>query len=560
MEILMKNIFVCILFVAAMLSQAAMATTYYVRTDGGTSTQCTGLADVAYPGSGTNQACAFNHLYWLLPPSGSSLLKGGDTVIIGQGQYRIGPGEPNSKNCVSIQCSPQVIPSGPSASNPTKIYGKGWDTRTGTKPVLWGSERAPHILNLGTNSNIEIRWLDITDHSSCLYESPDSAKRCNRTTEPFGDYADRGIVAAGGGNVFIKDLDIHGLAIYAFEVGGVSNWTLEDVNMVGNGYGGWNGDIGSNSSTSGLMTFRRVNVKWNGCGEKYPDKNIWGCFSQSQGGYGDGLGTGSTGGDWLFEEVDFSHNTSDGLDLLYHTLGGSVVIKRSRFEGSTGNQIKVAGNFTMENSIVVGDCDYFVGKSFTETQGGTFDYCRAGGNAVVPCLRSGTNFVLINSTVIGNGGSLIMNAGNSSGCVGTEKMIVRNSIFHGLTAYGDNNPVLFNYNAGSGACGGIPIDSAHNIIYNVREGGLCSELYDVLCSNPLFVGPLSGDIWNMNIQSGSPAIGKSNLLKGTTVFGSIVIPSVDVLNKERPLNTITWGAYEFQTASILPPINIRIIP
>ena len=47
----------------------ASATTYYVRTDGGTATQCNGMADKAYPGSGTNMSCAWNHPFVALPPT-----------------------------------------------------------------------------------------------------------------------------------------------------------------------------------------------------------------------------------------------------------------------------------------------------------------------------------------------------------------------------------------------------------------------------------------------------------------------------------------------------------
>ena len=46
---------------------AQAATTYYVRTDGGTPPQCTGRADAAYPGTGTAQACAWKSLHYALP-------------------------------------------------------------------------------------------------------------------------------------------------------------------------------------------------------------------------------------------------------------------------------------------------------------------------------------------------------------------------------------------------------------------------------------------------------------------------------------------------------------
>ena len=44
------------------------AATYYVRADGGTTAQCSGLANAAYPGSGNGQACAWHHPFDALPP------------------------------------------------------------------------------------------------------------------------------------------------------------------------------------------------------------------------------------------------------------------------------------------------------------------------------------------------------------------------------------------------------------------------------------------------------------------------------------------------------------
>ena len=41
------------------------------------------------------------------------------------------------------------------------------------------------------------------------------------------------------------------------------------------------------------------------------------CWGQKAGGYGDGLGTITTGGQWLIEDAFVHHNTSDGLDLRY---------------------------------------------------------------------------------------------------------------------------------------------------------------------------------------------------------------------------------------------------
>jgi hypothetical protein len=59
----------------------SQGTTWYIRADGGTNTQCTGKTNAAYPGSGTNQACAFNHPFQMLNYDGTwTSFKGGDTI------------------------------------------------------------------------------------------------------------------------------------------------------------------------------------------------------------------------------------------------------------------------------------------------------------------------------------------------------------------------------------------------------------------------------------------------------------------------------------------------
>lgn len=72
-------------------------TTYYVRPNGGTRTQCTGLSNVDYPGSGSGVACAVNNpMYCFTDESSSStytgLVQAGDICQIANGTtpYRMG--------------------------------------------------------------------------------------------------------------------------------------------------------------------------------------------------------------------------------------------------------------------------------------------------------------------------------------------------------------------------------------------------------------------------------------------------------------------------------------
>ena len=303
---------------------------YYVRPDGGSNEQCTGRADAPYPGSGDGQPCAWDHPFRALPPGGTPCIAGGDTLIVASGAYQMGYGAPGADNCEedgSFDCHMPPIPSGPDADHPTRILGQGWDSGCDDPPELWGSGRPWFIANLTDANNVELACFEITDHSSCV-EDHTGGLACERDTPPYGDWAACGLYAEDSANVLLRDLDIHGLAACGVHAGRLTYWTVENVRIAGNGSVGWDGDLweGDGDSNSGTLIFRNWVVEWNGCGETYPGGEPDGCWGQEAGGYGDGVGTGETGGDWIIEDSAFLHNTSDGLDLLYHSLGGIITL------------------------------------------------------------------------------------------------------------------------------------------------------------------------------------------------------------------------------------------
>ena len=186
-------------------------TTLYVRPDGGTAEQCSGMADAPYPGSGTDQGCAWNHPFQALPPGGTPRILGGDTLIIGAGSYMLGYGAPGAENCEyegSYDCSMPPIPSGPDAAHPTRILGEGWDKGCLVPPELWGSGRPFHMIDMTGSSNVEIACMEITDHSSCiedhLFTTGGSPYTCQRDTPPYGDWAAVGLYAEDSANVLIE--------------------------------------------------------------------------------------------------------------------------------------------------------------------------------------------------------------------------------------------------------------------------------------------------------------------------------------------------------------------
>ena len=517
------------------LAPVSLGTTYYVRPDGGTSEQCTGVVDAPYPGSGMGRPCALSHPFWLFPPGGTPLLKGGDRLIVAAGSYRMGIGAPNTGSCSSYwpwDCYMPPVPSGPDSEHPTRIVGAGWNNGCSQPPELFGVERASMVLNLDSSNHVQVECLEITDHSSCV-ESHPGVLTCQRDNYPYGDWAPTGIFAKDSRDVVLKNLNVHGLANQGVQAGRLRDWLVEDVRVAGNGWAGWNGDLSPDdvSGNTGMMTFRRFRVEWNGCGETYPGGEPTGCWGQTAGGYGDGFGTGATGGDWVFEDSEFLHNTSDGLDMLYHRLGGTVTLRRCRAEGNAGNQIKSSGNTSISNSVAIGNCGYFQDKPFTYST----DQCRALGNAISLEYATGSKVEIVNTSVYSEGDCLLIATGQA--CIGTEKLISRNNIFVAGTDFLQSfeNSALF-----YSECAGLNFDNDYSIIYNTKDVVCPLGSHDV-CSDPL-IGPFSGDAINMIPASGSPAIDTG---LGVGVYNSFTVPDYDLRSYVRPFGSqVDRGAYE----------------
>jgi len=438
---------------APMSPAALTGTVYYVRPDGGSPEQCTGLADAPYPGSGQGQPCAWDHPFRAFPPGGTARIAGGDALVIGAGSYEMGYGAPGAEACdyeSSYDCLMSPVPSGPDAAHPTQILGAGWEGGCASPPELWGSGRPWSVFNLTGSSNVQVACLEITDHSSCIEDHASAAGgseyTCRRNEPPYGDWAATGLYAEDSANVLLRDLDIHGLANTGVLAGRLTDWTVENVRVAGNGWAGWDTDLvgdGSNSENHGTFHFRHWTVEWNGCGETYPDQEHLACWGQEAGGYGDGAGFGgTTGGRYVIEDSAFLHNTSDGLDMLYTRLPGvTIEIRRSIAAGNDGNQIKLtAERAVLENVVLVGDCGAFHGMRYWNND----DDCRAGGDALSLDLQPGGRVEVRNATITGQG-NVLMTAGCALGkeCTGEETVRVSNSIFQGQRAFQEDEDVAF---------------------------------------------------------------------------------------------------------------------
>ncbi len=490
------------------------AATYYVRPDGGSADQCTGMVNAPYPGSGTAQPCAWDHPFRALPPGGTARIAGGDTLIIANGSYMMGYGAPGADNCDAggaFDCFMPPVPSGPNASNPTRMVGANWNSGCSSRPQLWGTERADHIIDLTSASYVEIGCLELTDHLACIEFHP--SMPCRRDNPPYGAWANYGIIASDSANVFLHDLDIHGLSNSGIWAGRLRDWTVENVRLAMNGLSGWNGDIGASSSNTGTLIFHRWLVEWNGCGETYPGGQPIGCWGQESGGYGDGVGTQATQGRWIIEDSTFQYNTQDGLDLLYARTGSSIEIYRSLSRANAGDQFKVSGPTVMENDVAISHCSFFNGKGFTVANWN--DDCRAGAAALIISMRTGDVVTVTNSTFSGEGNCILsaeMAAGQTAN--GTETVRVRNSIIQGQPAFGQGGTdTCFGFydNESSNPMPTNPFTVTYAVIDGTRFGNVTP------CPGPNNLCAVATGLVITNISSfdghllaGSPAINSAN--------------------------------------------------
>jgi hypothetical protein len=400
----------CLLGFAA---DCCLAATFHVRADGGDPDRCDGRSDQPAPAGATSrQACAWSHPFHALPPGGEPRIGGGDTLRIAPGDYRMGLGAPGSERChrdFSWDCHMPPLPSG-SAGAPTRLTGAGADGRCATRPELWGAERASMVINLQGSSHVEVSCLEITDRAACVENHCHGGacggpvKRCPRDTPPYGDWSGTGIAARDAAHVELRELDIHGLALRGVHAGRLRDWHVADVAIRGNGWSGWDGDLGQgDSGNQGTLRFERVEIAWNGCVEDWPGEGQGSCWGQQAGGYGDGLGTAATGGHWIFEDVDVHHNASDGLDLLHLRSGGTVQVRRGRLHGNAGNQFKASARVLLEDSRINGNCAALGAYGLAAG-----DRCRAGGTAVAVNAAAAGRAVLLRNRLEGEGDCLVV--------------------------------------------------------------------------------------------------------------------------------------------------------
>lgn len=441
----MKRIF-SILFLSLCFASAAHATTWYVRTDGGTATECTGKANAPYPGSGKGKACAYNHPFYLVTNNtdGSKFawkIAGGDTVQFEDvGPYYIGQALKGVGQswlaCVgdNLDCVLPALPAG-TAAKPTRFLGKNAGSchtagHTGTlNPTQWIGLNADFwMLSIMDTSNVDVECFDFTQPDQCSMGGTGFLPHDQICSNGVNNFVKHGLMLSyltgqGPSNAKVADLSIHGLGGEAISGGKMNKaagdvMNLTDIYLYGNGGAGFDSDAGGcgNSCESvGTVNIAHWVVNWNGCVEVKPNggtiggKGYTDCTDQSHSGYGDGFTMIAEGNStWNISDISVNWNTQDGFDGLHMgddpTTTPLVNISRLSAQGNMGQQIKTGGDITLRNSWVNTNCRRlaypFAGNpaDYNKVLG---DFCRAGpiGNAIQ--LLDGRYAIIQNNTTLG---------------------------------------------------------------------------------------------------------------------------------------------------------------
>ena len=445
----------------------AMATTWYVRPDGGTrysthetSGQCNGQFNLPYPGSGVNQNCAFNDVRYLWAdgsyatgtsfPAWGWVGKGGDTYIIDcPNDCRIGYTGPNNSShdyYLGIAGDPYSsgapLPPSGTASAHTRILGANYlnCSSDSAKAHINGGYGLSKVFNLAGASYVDMACFNITDHSSCGRSGQKTA--CS-TYFPLSDFATNGILTSNKTtNVTITDVRIHGMASAGMLGPTGDGVSLERVALVGNPSSGWNMDTGNGQTGTGNLTLDHLSLLWNGCSEEYPIVHslpYQDCTDDQSGGYGDGLGTATVSSNpaWIMTVTNSiaAYNTQDGFDLLHLQGNGSTLtISQSLAYGNMGQQIKAGSASTVRNNLIVGNCNA-LRQAIPGTPAGynsrLTDFCRAADTAVALNVQdTRPTYYQFNTMFSANTVGLEVDC--SGTCDQSASLVYENNVFYGF--------------------------------------------------------------------------------------------------------------------------------
>lgn len=575
----MKKMIFSLLVFLACASSAFAQQNWYIRLDGGTrysakvtAGQCDGKADAAYPGTGTNQHCAFNDFRYLWDDNsgtvgkGAWVIAGGDTVIVRgcaalpsqmnpDGSHcrvgwdkNIGSGV-GSKWCYAVgsyACFNPPIPAGTAAQH-TRILGQNYancNTGGATNPKLYASNLTQifggfsvlYTLNLQSTSYVDVQCIELTSHNgACTRVGAPAYPRGCITSQPLDDYAGSGILTDNAtSNVTMQDVYIHGFVSQGLfgPIGGRITMTRMFVGF--NTFAGWNFDDGHSTpdAPGSSIAATHVIMEGNGCMEQYPIVNAFPalvCYDSNSGGFGDSWSGQNTALDsFLCDDCQNLYNTKDGF-IGPHTWVTNLTIKNSTAIGNMGQSWKWGGNsvpttVSFTNNLTVGNCT----RMSQPLPGAPANYnqyltgfCRAAGMMTAGVIPSGSTWTIANNTWVTYQPTSFYFAcpGQVPGpCPSTINFT--NNIFLGYfnpnKFTGANPPALYYLSD----VPSVHLVATNNVEYGMRNGD-CPAVAGTgnLCGDPLLVGQPAGtgtsfteaqlDGFNFNLDPKSPAIAMS---------------------------------------------------
>lgn len=592
-----------LLLFAVSLPMAA-SKTWFVRQDGGTrysthtkTGQCDGTADVAYPGRGVNQHCAFNDVrsMWLdtVGVGAGWVMSGGDTLVIRGCAALPTQQSPDAPHCrigwdkatgndnanfwcwyADDYCSMPPPPSG-TANQHTRILGGCAYDRYSCKPVesypylqsnltqLFAGFGLGPLMSLDGSKYVDLEGLELTTHNGkCTRVGyPQYPAACS-TDRPMSDFARDGVrTGKTTSNILMQDVYIHG-----FTNNGISGpiggpFTLNRVSIDFNAFAGWNFDDGHSTpdGPGSSITQSYVSMVGNGCLEEYPivhqEFPAKACWDSNSGGFGDA---------WSGQDTPLDSFTCDHCDVRYNTKDGAIgphtemhylSITNSSFVGNMGQQGKwgVQSNSKawIVNNLIIGGCSRMAeqlpgaAQNFNLHTGlkGSYlsNFCRAAGDVFAFSTGANSNVQIASNTFVAQSATVFdLTCGSKTNC-GSSPVSFTNNIYLGYTdpSYPTSNgqaPGLY-YKSDPK----VTIAGTYNLQFGVRNGDTCGHGGSI-CADPQLVGePHQGrlaatalDRFNLHPSAASPAKGRGKALSGLTT---------DIYNQTRP-NPPSIGAAE----------------
>ncbi len=530
----------------------------------------------------TDQTSAYN-LRWMI--------QGGDTVIVAPTASGVGyntnldsaspyqntnPGGIwNPVNCHgNPDCIMPSVPSG-TATQHTRILGANYASchSDAAKTQLNVSYGGLAAFALGSSQYVDIACFEITDKDACATNGA-FTNACKGDGNNWG--RDGIITSALSSQINISDVFIHGVANEGFTGAAGVGVVMDHVHIRGVPMAGVDMDdapwYSSNISVSGGLTMNYSTTEFVGCVEEYPVAHNYPyieCRDQNTGAYGDGLGTGSTVGNWSFDHDVWFANFQDGLDLL-HSGMQSLSVTNSKSIANDGQSYKIgsADNVVFRNNVAINNCAR-IGSLFGDEPSSAIvpgvTLCRAAGDGVLLKFTNLGSYILQDNTFVGYDATLfdMFCEDGWDFCNGAGTAFQNNVVLGYSNPTYDSGilPGLFYLETGQGQV--FPNNSGwatrdHNLYYNVRYcpsslqvGEKCNT------SDPLFAGeptsPLSAesalDGFDFVPSSAGPLVGS-----GIAVAGIVT----DISGATRP-NPPSIGASEIPAAGSAQPSTVTTV-